>query len=257
MDQKVKGDAARNAENKRRFNSNSRDNRVQQPPFKRQGGNGQNVARAYTVENSERRRYVGPLPYYNRALVATTTQGAPESNPKVVTCYECGRQGHYRSDFLKLKNQNRGNKSGNKPNKARGRAYALRGGGANPDSNVVTSMFLLNNHHARMLFDLGANRSFVSTTFSVLLDIVPSTLDESENFVVYCDASHKGLGAFFVVEEVIAYIISANLQNSLRKITTETDWSYGAELFSHPEDLRHYYVRHQVHSVHDHEEFTS
>ncbi|GJV42325.1 putative reverse transcriptase domain-containing protein [Tanacetum coccineum] len=71
------------------------------------------------------------------------------------------------------------NKSGNKPNEARGRAYALRGGGANPDSNVVTSMFLLNNQYARMLFDSGADRSFVSTTFSVLLDIVPSTLDVS------------------------------------------------------------------------------
>ncbi|GJS28436.1 putative reverse transcriptase domain-containing protein [Tanacetum coccineum] len=110
MDQKLKGYAARNAENKRRFENNSRDNRVQQPPFKRQNGNGQNVARAYTVGNSEKRGYVGPLPYCNK---------------------------HYKSDCSKLKNQNRGNRSGNKLNEARGRAYAL-GGGANPDSNVVT-----------------------------------------------------------------------------------------------------------------------
>nr|GEW76011.1 putative reverse transcriptase domain-containing protein [Tanacetum cinerariifolium] len=39
-------------ENKRRFDNNSRDNHVQQPPFKRQNCNGQNVARAYTVGNS-------------------------------------------------------------------------------------------------------------------------------------------------------------------------------------------------------------
>ncbi|GKA12799.1 putative reverse transcriptase domain-containing protein [Tanacetum coccineum] len=51
--------------------------------------------------------------------------------------------------------------------------------GANPDFSVVTGTFLLNNHHARMLFDSGADRSFMSTTFSVLLDIVPSTLDVS------------------------------------------------------------------------------
>nr|GEX10134.1 hypothetical protein [Tanacetum cinerariifolium] len=44
--------------------------------------------------------------------------------------------GHYRSDCPNLKNQNRGNKIGNKLNEAKGRAYAL-GGGANPDSNVV------------------------------------------------------------------------------------------------------------------------
>ncbi|GKG48909.1 hypothetical protein Tco_0513056, partial [Tanacetum coccineum] len=32
MDQKLKGYATRNAENKRRFDNNLRDNRVQQPP---------------------------------------------------------------------------------------------------------------------------------------------------------------------------------------------------------------------------------
>ncbi|GJV92079.1 putative reverse transcriptase domain-containing protein [Tanacetum coccineum] len=58
-------------------------------------------------------------------------------------------------------------------------AYALGEGGANPDANVATSTFILNNHYARMLFDLGADRSFISTTFSALLDIIPSTLDVS------------------------------------------------------------------------------
>ncbi|GKC69382.1 putative reverse transcriptase domain-containing protein [Tanacetum coccineum] len=58
-------------------------------------------------------------------------------------------------------------------------AYTLGGGGANPDFNGVTGTFLLNNHYARMIFDSGANRSFVLTTVSVLLDIVPSTLDVS------------------------------------------------------------------------------
>ncbi|GKB18108.1 putative reverse transcriptase domain-containing protein [Tanacetum coccineum] len=90
-------------------------------------------------------------------------------------------QGHYKSDFPKLKDQNRGNKTGNKNGvgKARGKAYVLGRGDANPDSNVVKGMFLLNNHYASMLFDSGANRSFVSTTFSTLLDITPDTLDVS------------------------------------------------------------------------------
>nr|GEY22112.1 reverse transcriptase domain-containing protein [Tanacetum cinerariifolium] len=57
--------------------------------------------------------------------------------------------------------------------------YAIRGGGANPDSNIVMGTFLLNNYYASMLFDSGADRSFVSSTFSALLDIVPSTLDTS------------------------------------------------------------------------------
>ncbi|GJS04641.1 putative reverse transcriptase domain-containing protein [Tanacetum coccineum] len=56
MDQKLKGYAIKNAENKRRFDNNSRDNRGQQQPFKRQNVNGQNVARAYTVKNNIERK---------------------------------------------------------------------------------------------------------------------------------------------------------------------------------------------------------
>ncbi|GKC64030.1 putative reverse transcriptase domain-containing protein, partial [Tanacetum coccineum] len=88
---------------------------------------------------------------------------------------------HYRSDCPKLKDQNRGNKAGNKigVGEARGKAYMLGRGDANPDSNVVKGIFLLNNHYAFILFDSGADRSFVSTTFSTLLDITPDTLDVS------------------------------------------------------------------------------
>ncbi|GKB16707.1 hypothetical protein Tco_0850630 [Tanacetum coccineum] len=60
------GYAARSAENKRMMESNLRDNRGQQPPFKRQNTSGQNVARAYTAGNNERRGYDGPLPYCNK-----------------------------------------------------------------------------------------------------------------------------------------------------------------------------------------------
>ncbi|GKG27731.1 hypothetical protein Tco_0406058, partial [Tanacetum coccineum] len=41
------------------------------------------------------------------------------------------------------------------------------------------SMFLFNNYYASLLFDSGADRSFVSSTFSALLDVAPSTLDTS------------------------------------------------------------------------------
>ncbi|GKE68706.1 putative reverse transcriptase domain-containing protein, partial [Tanacetum coccineum] len=54
---------------------------------------------------------------------------------------------------------------------------SLRGSGTNPDSNVVTGTFLLNNCYASMLFDSGADRSFMSTTFSALLDVTPTTLE--------------------------------------------------------------------------------
>ncbi|GJY00886.1 putative reverse transcriptase domain-containing protein [Tanacetum coccineum] len=49
----------------------------------------------------------------------------------------------------------------------------------NPDSNIVTGTFLLNNHYASILFDTSADRSFISTAFSSLIDIVPTSLDNS------------------------------------------------------------------------------
>nr|GFB39485.1 reverse transcriptase domain-containing protein [Tanacetum cinerariifolium] len=52
--------------------------------------------------------------------------------------------------------------------------------GANP-YNVVVGTFLLNNRYAYILFDTGADRSFVSTTFSSQIDIAPITLDRHYN----------------------------------------------------------------------------
>ncbi|GJR51906.1 putative reverse transcriptase domain-containing protein [Tanacetum coccineum] len=59
MDQKLKGYAVRNAENKRRLDNNYGNNRGQQPPHKRQNTGGQNVARAYVAGNNEEKKYEG------------------------------------------------------------------------------------------------------------------------------------------------------------------------------------------------------
>ncbi|GKD01026.1 putative reverse transcriptase domain-containing protein [Tanacetum coccineum] len=149
MDPKLKG-YDRSAENKRRLENNPRDNRGQQPVFKRQNVRGQNVARAYTAGNNDRKGYVGSLPYYNKCRLhhkGLCTRAAV-GNQSGIVCYECGRPGHFRKDCPKLRNQNRGNqtrnKSGNKTgnqtggNEATSRAYAIGRGGTNPDSNVVT-----------------------------------------------------------------------------------------------------------------------
>ncbi|GKC46512.1 putative reverse transcriptase domain-containing protein [Tanacetum coccineum] len=116
---------------------------------------------------------------YTTSLATANNQRALRAVQKMVTCYECGKQGHYKRDCPKLKNQGCRNQSGN--GEARGRAYALGGSEANPNSNVVTGTFLLNNRYASILFDTSADRSFVSTTFSSLIDITPSTLDNSYN----------------------------------------------------------------------------
>ncbi|GKE41761.1 putative reverse transcriptase domain-containing protein [Tanacetum coccineum] len=83
--------------------------------------------------------------------------------------------GHYKRDFPKLKNKNQGNQSGN--GNAMARAYAVGTAWRKQNSNVVTGMFLLNNHYTSILFDTGADRGFVSTAFSSLIDIIPTTLD--------------------------------------------------------------------------------
>nr|GEU91394.1 putative reverse transcriptase domain-containing protein [Tanacetum cinerariifolium] len=102
-------------------------------------------------------------------------------NQRVAACFECGRQRHYKSDCPKLKDQNRGNKAGNKNGvgEVRGKSYVLGGGDANPDFIVVKGNFLLNNHYAFVVFDSGADRSFVSSTFSTLLNITLNTSDVS------------------------------------------------------------------------------
>nr|GEV06708.1 transposon Ty3-G Gag-Pol polyprotein [Tanacetum cinerariifolium] len=72
-------------------------------------------------------------------------------------------------------NGNQGNRDGNGNDVAR--SYAVGTAETNPNSNVVMGTFLLNNRYASVLFDTGADRSFVSTAFISLIDIIPTTLD--------------------------------------------------------------------------------
>ncbi|GKB19206.1 reverse transcriptase domain-containing protein [Tanacetum coccineum] len=93
MDQKLKGYATKNAENKIRFDNSLRDNRrQQQQPFKMQNVSGQNVARAYTVGNNvERKGYAGVLQYCSKCKMH-------HEGPCMARCGKCKRVGHLTRD---------------------------------------------------------------------------------------------------------------------------------------------------------------
>ncbi|GJT61025.1 reverse transcriptase domain-containing protein [Tanacetum coccineum] len=85
--------------------------------------------------------------------------------PVTVVCHTCGEKGHYTNQFRKT-NIN-----------AQGRAYMLRDKNAHQDPNMVTGMFLLNQHLAKVLFDSSADKSFISISLASKLNNPSITID--------------------------------------------------------------------------------
>ncbi|GJX96335.1 putative reverse transcriptase domain-containing protein [Tanacetum coccineum] len=200
MNQKLITIFERQAEQKRKIEFNARNNQGYQQQNKRQ-----NTGRAYTAGTSEKREYTGSLPlctkcnYHHKGPCAprcnkckrighlardcrssgpnnnNNNHGNSRATQNAVTCYECGVSGYFKRDCPKLKSGNHGNQHGN--DNAPVKVYVVGNAGTNPDSNVVTGTFLLNNRYASILFETGADTSFVFTTFSSLIDITPTTLD--------------------------------------------------------------------------------
>ncbi|GKE60472.1 putative reverse transcriptase domain-containing protein [Tanacetum coccineum] len=115
-------------------------------------------------------------PYASAGNANNTNNQRGTGSSQKATCFECGVQGHFKRECPKQKNnKNCGNQVGN--DRAPANVYVVGHAGTNPDSNTVLGMFLLNNRYASILFNTGADRSFVSTAFSFQIDITPSTLD--------------------------------------------------------------------------------
>nr|GEZ35147.1 putative reverse transcriptase domain-containing protein [Tanacetum cinerariifolium] len=87
-------------------------------------------------------------------------------NTKRNGCFKCGATGHFKRDCPKLKNMD--GEKGNAPGWVYAVGNAEKRGNASrdPDSNVVMGTFLLNKCYASILFDTGADKSFISTAFS-------------------------------------------------------------------------------------------
>nr|GEU60017.1 hypothetical protein [Tanacetum cinerariifolium] len=173
MDQKLKGYAMKNAENKKSLKTAKRTT---------VGSNHHSKDRMLEARMSQEPIRLATIKEKDcKATISTTsTQRGQVVNQRVLTFFEYGRR-HCRSDCPKLKDQNRGNKTRNKSEigEARGNTYVLGEGDANLDSNIAMGTFLLNSYYAFVLFDSCSDQSFVSTTISTLIDIIPNTLDLS------------------------------------------------------------------------------
>ncbi|GKC76025.1 putative reverse transcriptase domain-containing protein [Tanacetum coccineum] len=165
----------RQSDNKRKVDDSSRNNHAhQQQPFKRQ-----NVAKVYNMRLSEKKPYGGSLPKSTGNTNIANTQKGNGAAPKGNDCFECGALRHFKGDCPKLKNKDGGNGNAQGCVYAVGNAEKRGNASGNPDSNVITGTFLLNNHYASILFDIGADRSFISTAFSSLINIAPTPLVNS------------------------------------------------------------------------------
>ncbi|GKB40749.1 reverse transcriptase domain-containing protein [Tanacetum coccineum] len=120
--------------------------------------------------------------------------------PVTVTCHACGEKGHYANQCRKTTNNN-----------AQGRAYMLRDRNAHQDPNIVTGMFLLNQHLARVLFDSRADKSF-GTTLTLLnqpfeIDLMPIKLG-SFDVVIGMDWLSKYHARIICDEKVVHILIN-------------------------------------------------
>ncbi|GJY62777.1 reverse transcriptase domain-containing protein [Tanacetum coccineum] len=145
-DRRTLNNNSRSNNNYRNTNTNNRYNNHQLQQNQRQES-----VRAYAVTLSGNNRYAGDLLLCKRCNLYHT---GPYTE-----------KGHYTNQCRKT-NIN-----------AQGRAYMLRDKNAHQDPNVVTGTFLLNQHLAKVLFDSGADRSFISISLASMLNIPSITID--------------------------------------------------------------------------------
>ncbi|GKE77802.1 putative reverse transcriptase domain-containing protein, partial [Tanacetum coccineum] len=102
-------------------------------------------------------------------------------------CYECDSFDHLRNTCPKMNRAPgqagiplalEGNhNTRNNGNRTRGRAFNVNAVEALQDPNIVTGTFSMNDHFATVLFDSGADFSFISIEFAPLLNVKPSIVN--------------------------------------------------------------------------------
>ncbi|GKD52613.1 hypothetical protein Tco_1281589, partial [Tanacetum coccineum] len=141
-----------NARNKKRLNDQNK-NRGRDDRNKRQR-TGRNFALTTPEQEQGQRQYARP-------------------HPKCAKCNFHHSGGNRPNPLLAIE----GNPNlGNNQNRAQGRAFGLGVAEAPHDPNIVMGTFSLNDHFAIVLFDYGADYSFIPTNFLPLINIKPSVI---------------------------------------------------------------------------------
>ncbi|GJT85268.1 putative reverse transcriptase domain-containing protein [Tanacetum coccineum] len=175
MDKRIRTFADHQTESKRKFKDTSRNTQNQQQHQNKR----QNTGKDYAAWTVKKKQYGGSKPLCSKCNYHHDGPCAPKCHKCSKVDHfarDCRTQAYFKRECPKLKNKNNhGNQvgGGNTPAKV----YAVGHAGTNPDSNDVTGTFLLNNRNAYILFDTGADRSFVSTAFSSQIDITQTALD--------------------------------------------------------------------------------
>nr|GEY94897.1 reverse transcriptase domain-containing protein [Tanacetum cinerariifolium] len=154
-DQKLRTYAERQSNNKRKADKSFRNNHGHQ----QQAPKRQNVARVYNIGTGEKKPYSGTLPKYTKCHFH-------HNGPCTQKCHKCNKIGYFAHDYRSSGNTNVVN--------------AQRNNRENPKENGC--------------FECGATRSFISTAFSSLIDIIPTPLGNSYD-VELADGKIVGISA--------------------------------------------------------------
>nr|GEX77261.1 hypothetical protein [Tanacetum cinerariifolium] len=226
MDQKLRTYGKRQSNNKRKADDSFRNNHGHQQQTPKR----QNVTRVYNTGIGERKPYSGNLPKSSGNANVVNDQRNNGANSKGNICFECGATGHFKRDCSKLKN-----KDGEKVNAPgwvyeAGNAEKSRNASRDSDSNVVTGTFLLNNRYASIFFDTSADRSFISTAFSSLIDIVLTPLGNSYDVELSDDSfarTSSSAGVKHLIPIRLTRYLNLSSGKALVNISANCDAEYG------------------------------
>ncbi|GJV95823.1 putative reverse transcriptase domain-containing protein [Tanacetum coccineum] len=237
---KIRTFAERQSENTRKHDDN------QQQQNKRQ-----NTGRAYAAGSGEKKPYRGSKPLCSKCNYHHDGQCAPK-------CHKCNRVGHLARDCRSTANANtannqRGTRVGGNGN-ALAKVYAVGRVGTNPDSNVVTDKFVIvfiddiliysknkkeHEEHLKAILEL-LKKEELYAKFSKCEFWLPKKLCSapilalhkgSEDFIIYYNASIKGLGVMLMQREKVIAYASRQLKIHEKNYTTH-DLELGAVVFA-------------------------